>query len=230
MARSMRWGLSALSLAVVVIAGRVVSCGGFDPQAGNHDRSTPRAAALVAADVCLDGDPLCTPTGAHARHGAFACSVCHKVAGRLAFDRSGPAYGAGLPTPAFDAVAKTCSNIACHGVPQGTFSYWFPGGDGEPELITITYGGPGGGSPNWYATGGATCSACHGDPPANGTWHSGYHGNQLPTGPLNQCQYCHPDASSPGNAVGDTITNPALHRNGVLDILPKFTSACFNCH
>jgi len=228
MVRSTGWGVAALSLIAVVMA-RMVACGGQDSPSDGRELSS-RGSALTADEVCVDGDTLCTPTGAHAKHGVFGCSVCHKVAGRLVFDRSGPAYGVGLPAPTFDAVAKTCSNIGCHAVPQGTYSYWFPGGDGEPELITIAYGGPGGTSPSWYASGGASCSACHGDPPRNGTWHSGRHGNQLPAGPLNQCQFCHPDASSPGNAVGDTITNPALHRNGVLDIQPKFTSGCFNCH
>jgi hypothetical protein len=198
---------------------------------------------LTQDEVCLDGDPACTPTGAHGGpgtsppgHYAFSCSVCHKVGGRLVFDRNGPAYAAGKPAPTFDATAKTCSNVACHGVPAGTFSYYFIGGDGEPVLNTVNvYGNSSGVTPSWYATGGAACGACHGNPPRNGTdgsnvWHSGFHGGQGPTGANNQCQLCHPDANSPGNGIGTTITNPLLHGNGVFNVQATFRSSCFGCH
>lgn len=220
-------GLAISALAVVA-----VNCG----QDGQDLSLATRRTALTADEVCFDGDPGCTPTGAHAKHGAFACSVCHKVAGRLVFDSAGPAYGTGIPRPTFDAVAKTCSNVACHTVPAGSFSYYFPGGDGEYVLNTVTYGGgaprP---TPSWYATGAVTCTACHDDPPRNGSsggnaWHSGNHGNQPPTGAYNQCQLCHPDASSPGNGIGTTITNAALHGNGVADVQASFRSQCMNCH
>jgi predicted CxxxxCH...CXXCH cytochrome family protein len=189
-------------------------------------------AALTADEQCLDGDPACTPTGAHAGHGAFACSVCHKVAGRLVFDKNGPAYAVGKPAPTFDATAKTCSNVACHGVAAGTYTYtsWDWGLD-QPVPTTINYGGTLRTTPSWYTTGAARCTACHDDPPQNGyVWHSGYHGGQGPTGPRNQCQFCHPDASSPGNGIGDTITNPSLHANGTADVQATFTSVCFGCH
>lgn len=229
MLRSTGWGVAGLFVIAVVVA-RTVACGGQEPRENGRERWSSGSAALVANQVCVDGDPLCTPTGAHAKHGVYACSVCHKVAGRLAFDRTGPAYGAGLPTPTFDAVAKSCSNVACHTVAPGTFSYWFQGGDGELQLITVSYGGGGRQTPSWYSTGAATCTACHDDPPETGVWHSGYHTGQGPTAAANQCQFCHPDASSPGNAIGDTITNPALHRNGTVEVQPTFTSRCFNCH
>ena len=164
--------------------------------------------------MCLDGDPACTPTGAHAKHGRFACSVCHKVAGRLVFDKTGPAYAAGQSAPAFNATAKTCSNVACHGLPNGTFTY--------------THNDPATAQNRAESTG---CTACHDDPPQNAyVWHSGFHGGQGPTGARNQCQFCHPDASSPGNGIGDTITNPAMHANGTLDMQATFTSVCFGCH
>lgn len=206
-------------------------------------KSTRKSSALVQNEVCADGDPSCTPTGAHggpatlpSGHFAYDCKVCHKVGGRLSFDRLGPAYSVGKPAPAFDATTKTCSNIACHGVPSGTFSYYFPGGDGEPVLNTVNYGGSTTiTTPSWYSTGNAACAACHGNPPINGTngsnvWHSGYHGNGGPTSPQNQCQFCHPDASSPSNDVGDTITNPSLHANGSVNVQAIFKSSCFGCH
>jgi len=213
--------------------------GGLADEAGEPaaTAATPRptattSAALTQDEVCLDGDPACTPTGAHAKHGAFACSVCHKVAGRLSFDRTGPAYRAGNPAPTFDATAKTCSNVACHGVAAGTFTYtvWDWGLD-QPVDVTISYGGSVSTTPSWYVTGAAGCTACHGDPPQNGyAWHTGNHGGQGPTGARNQCQFCHPDASSPGNGIGDTITNPLMHANGTLDVQATFTTACFGCH
>jgi predicted CxxxxCH...CXXCH cytochrome family protein len=201
--------------------------------------------ALTQDEVCVDGDPACTASGAHgpnslnnnvAGHSGFTCAVCHKVGGRLSFDRNGPAYGSGQPAPTFDAAAKTCSNIACHGVPSGTWSYYvYDWGADDYILTTLTiYGNPGGVTPSWYATGAAGCGACHGNPPRNGSsgsnvWHSGNHGGQGPTGAYNQCQFCHPDATG-SNGVGTAITNPALHGNGVFNVQATFTSRCFGCH
>ncbi len=205
--------------------------------------------ALTQSEVCNDGDPNCVPTpaitGAHGvnaamgtptAHGGYACAVCHKVGGLLVFDKNGPAYGAGMLKPTFDASAKTCSNIACHGVPAGTWSYYvYDWGLDQSVLTTLTvYGNSAGVTPSWYATGAAGCGACHGNPPRNGSsgsnvWHSGYHGGQGPSGPYNQCQFCHPDAYGT-NGVGTTITNPALHGNGSYDVQARFTSTCFGCH
>jgi hypothetical protein len=201
-----------------------------------------RRQKMTQDEVCVDGDPSCTPTGNHgpltsvAGHYAFDCKVCHNVGGRLAFQKNGRAFMTGSSLlPTFDATAKTCSNIACHAIPAGTFSYYFPDGNGDPVLNTVSYGG---GAPHttptWYATGALACAACHGDPPRDpgdaGPWHSGVHGNQGLTGPYNQCQLCHPDATSPGNGIGDTITNPLLHANGTVDVQAAFKPACFNCH
>lgn len=198
--------------------------------------------ALTQDEVCPDGDPSCTPTGAHggpgtspAGHYAFDCKVCHKVGGRLSFDRNGPAFAVGKPDPTFDAGAKTCSNISCHGVPSGTFNYYFPGGDGEPVLNTVTITGNSSGvTPSWYATGSATCGGCHGNPPRTGTngsniWHSGQHGGQGPSGALNQCRFCHPDATG-ANGMGTAITNAVLHGNGIFNVQATFKSTCFGCH
>jgi hypothetical protein len=204
--------------------------------------AAPVVESMTQDEVCLDGDPACTPSGAHggagtspAGHYAFNCSVCHKVGGRLVFDRNGPAYATGRPAPTFDATAKTCSNISCHGVPAGTFSYYFIDGTGEPALNTVNiYGNLAGVTPSWYSTGAAACGACHGNPPRNGTdgsnvWHSGLHGGQGPAGANNQCQLCHPDASGSGG-VGTTITNPSMHGNGAINVQATFRTSCFGCH
>jgi hypothetical protein len=124
-------------------------------------------------------------------------------------------------------------------MPAGTYTYWTVDGTGEYVENTVPYGGgPPRPTPSWYATGAIGCTACHDDPPGISgaaptpkyVWHSGSHGNQGPTGARNQCQFCHPDASSPNNGIGDTITNPSLHGNGVLNVQANFTSACFGCH
>jgi predicted CxxxxCH...CXXCH cytochrome family protein len=129
--------------------------------------------------------------------------------------------------PVFDAAGKTCSNVACHSVKPGSFSYYFPDGEGEPQLNTINYGGAWQ-TPAWSANG-ALCTACHANPTFNGVWHSGFHGNQNHSGDLNQCQFCHPDATG-ANAQGTAITNPALHRNDVVNVQATFKSSCFGCH
>jgi hypothetical protein len=197
-------------------------------------------------DGMPDGTVYPNIAGKHAAHVQIAgvtCTTCHKRTCDqhdngvvdVVFDPSGPAVAAGNPVPAFDSTAKSCSNIACHIISAGTFSYYFPDGAGNPVLTTVhIYGNTGGITPSWYAAG-TSCTACHNDPPSNGTdgsniWHSGYHGGQGPTGPYNQCQLCHPDASSPNNGIGDTITNPLLHRNGTYNVQPLFNSPCFSCH
>ncbi|MFO0583743.1 MAG: CxxxxCH/CxxCH domain-containing protein [Anaeromyxobacter sp.] len=193
---------------------------------GNLDQGALKAAdgqALTAAS-CEPDDPACTPTGAHAKHSAYACTVCHAVAGRVVFAKPGPARAAGQPNPSFDVTAKTCSNVACHSVPAGTFSYFFPGGDGEPEMKTVSYGGGAAATtPSWYATG-AGCAACHGNPPANYLWHGSHGGG-------NQCELCHKDAlSSGGVATGLNPANAALHANGTVNVDASFRSSCFGCH
>lgn len=244
MTRTLRRLVPAL-FAVLVVALVVASCGQVPPADEAQKAQAPagRVTALATQpefDACADATaPTCTPTGAHAKHGAFACAVCHYVAGRLAFQVGGPAYGStwtsAQPRPYFDAVAKTCSNVACHSMQSGTFSYYFPDGDGNPALNVVTiYGSTGRTTPSWYATGATGCTGCHDNPPRNGSsgsnvWHSGYHGNQPPSGAMNQCQLCHPDATG-ADGVGISITNPAMHANGVFNVQGRFGSTCFGCH
>lgn len=193
----------------------------------------PKPAAIGVMKTAFI-QPPCSPTGAHGGHAVFDCKTCHLVGGVVCFDPAGKAVAAGKPAPTYDPASKTCSNVACHGVSSGTFSFYTQGGDGEAYLNTVTvYGSAIKTTPSWYDTG-ISCGACHDDPPRNGTdgsnaWHSGYHAG-TPTMASNQCQFCHPDASSPGNGIGDTITNPTLHANGVYNVQATFKSTCFNCH
>ncbi len=199
-----------------------------------------------APDAMPNGTVYPNIAGKHAEHMQIPgvnCATCHKRpcdqhnngVVDVVFDPSGPAVAAGKPSPTFDSAAKSCSNIACHIVSSGTFSYYFPDGTGNSVLKTVNvYGNAGGNTLSWYSTG-SSCTTCHNDPPVNGTdgsniWHSGYHGGQGPTGANNQCQLCHPDASSPDNGIGDTITNSSLHGNGIYNVDPSFDSTCFGCH
>ncbi|MHB8875852.1 MAG: CxxxxCH/CxxCH domain c-type cytochrome, partial [Myxococcaceae bacterium] len=166
---------------------------------------------------------------------------CHSCGGVLQFASPGPAIGSG-PSPTFDATSKTCSSVACHGIPSGTFTYPFQGGDGEVVWNTVSYGSSTSETPSWYASFGS-CGGCHGNPPGGGyVWHSGRHAGQGPTGTANQCQFCHPDAVST-NAIAtglSTATNcgpngtygscAALHNNGTLEVRAKFTPRCMYCH
>jgi hypothetical protein len=228
------WRRNAVAGSLLIgVAAMLSSCGedAVAPAAAPASRG-PRA-LLAQGDFCVDADS-CTATGAHARHAGYDCKVCHFVGGRLAFQKTGPAYGTGLPAPTFDATAKTCSNVACHSVAPGTFSYYFWVGDDEVELRTVSYGGGAAQTtPSWYATG-VGCAACHPNPPRNGStgsnvWHSGTHGSIDPNAATNQCQLCHPDATGSGG-VGTAITNPSLHANGTVNVQANFRSSCFNCH
>jgi len=195
--------------------------------------SAKKVAAAVASVTSLNG-------GAHDQHAAYGCETCHRVdwangLGLIWFDNpNSPAIGAGMPAPVFNEANATCSNIACHSMPAGlTFSYYFPDGTGQPVLNTVNIvSNPSAATPNWNTTG-AGCAACHGNPPVNGSsgsnlWHSGQHATGIPG--ANECQFCHPDASSPGNGIGDTITDPSLHANGAINVQATFKSACFSCH
>ncbi len=225
----------------------VFGCGEEGGIAGGVD-----SAALTQDHVIPTGQ-TCTPTGKHSAHAGYGCATCHMCAGTISFD---PAVTGS--TAAFSATTKTCSNVACHSVPAGTFTYsqWDWGCD-CPVEVSVPYGGAGGSSPpNWYAAAGAGCNGCHGYPPVyNGAayaWHSGHHGLGSTSG--NACQLCHPDAmgayvyggppsytgtsgglisSCPSGtycAAPGTITNAPLHGNGTVNVSPQWASVCIGCH
>jgi hypothetical protein len=224
--------------------------------------ASTKARLALSQVIPTDTTPIPDVPGAHGipgqvsggptKHGQYECKVCHYVGGVLMFDPSGPAVALGMPLPSFNASTKTCSNVACHGVPAGTFSYYFPGNEMDeegypiPELKTVTvYGNSGGTTPSWYATGSVACSACHLNPPRLGTdgsnaWHSGFHANNQNVGPIgpNACELCHNKyennafsaIAQSSNGVGTAILIPALHGNGVYDVVARFRTQCFGCH
>lgn len=213
--RSNRQGWTTGRIAGLAAAALLAACG------GERQVVEVREAATVVQ---------CSSVGAHPKHAGASCTTCHLCRGVVAFDPASPAAIAGQPAPVFDPATKTCANVGCHGVAPGTFTYYFPDGSGELALQTVAYGSAPVATPSWLGTGtGAGCAGCHGNPPRNGAWHGGYHANQGPTGAANQCQFCHPDATSV-NGVGTAITNASLHGNGQVNVQARFRSSCFGCH
>jgi hypothetical protein len=214
------WRGLAAALALAAAAG----CG---DGAGNAQKAVSRSAATS------DG-ATCNPNGAHPQHAFAACTTCHLCRGVVEFDPAGAAVAAGLAAPAFDPATKTCSSVACHTVRPGTFTYFTIDGSGEPVEVTVSYGGGAARPTPAWTSSGLGCTACHDNPPRNGSsgsnaWHSGYHGGQGPSGANNQCQLCHPDATS-SNGVGTAITNPSLHADGSATVQASFRRTCFGCH
>ena len=118
-----------------------------------------------------------------------------------------------------------CSNVACHGVPERTYSWTFQSGDGGVESKTAILAGGSRDTPVWGTTGN-TCNACHGAP-SDQPWH-GRHANGSFPG-ANECSLCHPNVTGTV-ATGIALSSTALHGNGVADVQAKFKSACFGCH
>jgi predicted CxxxxCH...CXXCH cytochrome family protein len=193
------------------------------------DSTTPRVQPGTALGSTF------VPTGAHPKHHAYECTVCHQIPGEPCFNPTGPAASPGK-TPSFDATTKTCSNIACHGAYSGTFTYtrWDYGID-DIEIVTVPYASSGGTAASWYTTGStSTCTSCHGNPPAAvNSWHSPTHAIFMATG--RKCEICHADATSAvvaGKTIGVAIpaAYAALHGNGIVTVQAKFSSQCFGCH
>lgn len=239
--------------AVLPVAVAFVLLQGCEQGSGGAAATIAGSSAALTQDAVVPTGTTCAPTGKHAEHGGFTCATCHQCAGTLSFD---PTIAG--PSAAFDATTKNCSNVACHAVAAGTFTYYTYDWDTDQTVATtVPYGGAqGAATANWYAPPGTTCNACHGYPPKyNGVayvWHSGAHG--LGTANGNNCSLCHPDASGayvyggPPSYVGTSgglisscdpntycsapgsITNRSLHGNGSLDVSTRFVSACIGCH
>jgi predicted CxxxxCH...CXXCH cytochrome family protein len=212
----------------------------------------PRLAAAPPLDV--DGETATTArgVGAHqvhlagsARSAPLACTECHAVpasvrghpTGAVSFAWGPLATGAAARTTSDGArtvvltpaagpgfAGGACTSVYCHGAYSGT--YTFPAWDGiEVHTTTVAFAGRAA-SPAW--TGAAPCGSCHLVPPdTGGVWHSGSHAIVIPG--ANDCGLCHPDATGTSAANG-TITDPASHVDGKVDLAPRWQSRCLTCH
>ena len=206
------------------------------------------------ANYCLDSmkNDLC-PDIIHTKHQTFMndCRACHNLtnsfmaSGTFFKDSSKGAFLSGGPNPVFvpsgswsspkTNVAASCSNIACHNIPAGTFTYYiWDWGIDESVPVTVNYGGMSSALALWQDNAATNCKSCHAIPPyARNVWHSGSHGNYMIG--INNCETCHPDAKSNIAPDGKTIlsnyiTAPSQHANGTVDVVAKYTSKCFGCH
>lgn len=225
----------ALSFAVLILAMLISVAGG--------------------ANYCYDSknNDLC-PDILHTKHQSFMndCKACHNLtnsfiaSGTFFKDSSKGAFFPGGPNPAFTAsgswnspktnVAASCSNIACHNVPAGIYTYWiYDWGADDYVAVSVNYGGMSSATALWQDNAATNCNSCHRIPPYSANvWHSGLHSNNTIIG-ANNCELCHPNAKSNIAPDGKTIlsnyiTAPSQHANGTLDVVAKFTSKCFGCH
>lgn len=173
--------------------------------------------------------------GAHTAHvtttkmAALDCTACHvKPTDALSPGHvdgaTGMTWGAlatsGGAIPTWDRATGKCSSTYCHGNYAGQYAYQvYDWGSDTYYTEYVSYAGSRA-APSW-TDGPMTCGSCHANPPRNDTWHLGHPGGT-------SCAICHPDAS--GDPVGTAITNPSLHMNGAIDVVPQWKSACFNCH
>jgi hypothetical protein len=118
-----------------------------------------------------------------------------------------------------------CSNVACHGVPEHTYTSTFQGGDGTPETKTVTIPASYATTPVWGETG-KLCTACH-DPSPPGPWHGTHANNSFPG--ANECSTCHPNVTGTV-ATGLGILDPSKHGDGIAEVQAQFRPRCFGCH
>lgn len=207
------------------------------------------------ANYCLDSknNDLC-PDIVHTKHQSLMndCKACHdltnsfRASGTFFKDSSKGAFLSGGPAPGFTPsgswsspktnAAASCSNIACHSIPAGTYSYYiWDWGIDESVPVEYYYGGMSTANALWQDNPATNCNSCHAIPPiATNPWHSGRHAGAYSSATDN-CETCHPDAKSIRSPDGKTIisnyiTAPSQHRNGTLDVVAKYKSPCFNCH
>jgi len=207
------------------------------------------------ANYCLDSknNDLC-PDIIHTKHQAFMndCKACHNLtnsftaSGTFFKDSSKGAFLPGGPNPVFTPsgswstpktnAAASCSNIACHSIPAGTYTYYiWDWASEESVLMEFYYGGMSSANALWQDNPATNCNSCHAIPPiAASPWHSGRHGGAYTT-VADYCETCHPDAKSSATPDGRTIisnyiTAPSQHGNGTVEVVAKYKSFCFGCH
>jgi len=121
---------------------------------------------LTQDEVCADGDPSCTPNGAHcgfrenpSRALRLQCTDCHKVGDRLFSTRMVPRK-AWHSSPTFDPTVKTCSKINCQYVALYHVQSLLRRLKWGSATHRVDYGGC---TPiamlSWYDNGAAACTA-----------------------------------------------------------------------
>ena len=182
------------------------------------------------ANYCLDSknNDLC-PDILHTKHQSFMndCKACHNLSnsfiasGTFFKDSTKAAFLPGGLAPVFmpsgswsspkTNAAASCSNIACHSIPAGVFTYYIYDWDADEVVpISYNYGGMSGATALWQDKADTNCKSCHNIPPySKNVWHSGSHGMQYMVG-ANYCETCHPDAKSSVAPDGKTIVSNYL--------------------
>lgn len=191
-----------------------------------------KEAAEASLRAAVGGRQSAVAVAAHTIHreeGGLLCADCHTPHGGMMMSPllqfSSKAFIPGGPPPTRDAATHTCSNVACHMVPVGTYQYWKLVGDEEWVLYEVAYGGAVT-TPPWGEALRGACRACHASPPspAAGAWHSPTHGG----GGINaECSLCHPGVAK---VNGELVVTGQGHKNGVVDVTPQWKSRCFGCH
>lgn len=116
-------------------------CGGSEAPIAEEEA----AASLRKAPRGMASAVAASAHSIHTNDAGMQCTDCHTPHGMsfVSLFRFPPAaIIPNGPAPSLDTVTKTCSNVACHMVPVGTYAYWAMGGDGEAYLNEVTYGGP----------------------------------------------------------------------------------------
>lgn len=137
-----------------------------------------------------------------------------------------PAFNGWSMTGAPVTGVYNCSNVACHAMPEHTYTSTFQAGDGTsetrvqfiPTLVKDT--------PVWKAPA-RSCTACHDAAPNAQPWHVNHANGSFAA--AGECRTCHPNVVG-AVATGLTFADPALHGNGVAEVQGRFRSGCFNCH
>jgi predicted CxxxxCH...CXXCH cytochrome family protein len=176
--------------------------------------ATPQSPLLAAPPVDSQGNSANTSArvGAHARHVAtatlsspFGCTNCHAstlptnvdhVDGAQAPLPFGGIAITGPVTPSFNATTLGCAATYCH----GNFT------NGKSTAVPVWNVPPAAGAH-------LACNACHDMPNTSTGRHSTHSGGSF------NCSDCHSGIATGTGASNAAITGPALHVNGVVNVV-----------
>ncbi len=189
-------------------------CHGDPTRKGNmagvdlHLASAPPAAPVGAPAYAVGAHLVhVNPAASTAVRAPIACAECHVVPADMSHATHPPAQPV-----TFGALSKT----------GGVVPFWSPGSTGCSASYchgNFSYNGIAGANatPLWTSTAPATCTSCHGMPPAN-------HVAVASPSTAASCSTCHPKAF---NASGSLNLVDRGHLNGRADTSPM---GCTSCH